>query len=395
MAGTELLTFFIILMAGLFFSEVFKRLHLPYVTALIVGGIVVGPSMLGLVKINPTIEFIGSIGLVFIMFIAGTEVKTTSLRELKEEVPIFAVYNGVIPLMIGFSIAHLILGYDFIISLILGTIFMSSSIGVIIPSLEAINLTKTTLGKMIITSTVAEDIGSLLLISLILQKFNSQTIIPIYLYIPLIILLIIVLRAIIPRLEKSYHKGKRGKDLFESELRFLFVVLIAAIILFELLGVHAIIAGFITGMILSGSLSMKIFAKIKTLSYGLFIPVFFLSIGAQMDLSVFSTKAAMFTISIIVLGLILSKLLSGWVAGRINKFSSKASWVCGVSTLPQLSTSLAVAFASLKLDLLDKNLFSAIIVLTIITTLITPILIKLTYKRCSKKDLVQQIEKKN
>ena len=78
----ELVTFFIILIAGLIFSELFKRLHLPYVTALIVAGVVIGPFALNIVGINPILEFFASIGIVFLMFIAlHFAIKISSLSD--------------------------------------------------------------------------------------------------------------------------------------------------------------------------------------------------------------------------------------------------------------------------------------------------------------------------
>jgi len=381
----DLITFFIILIAGLIFSEIFKRLHLPYVTALILAGVVVGPFVLGIVQINSTIDFMAAIGLVFLMFIAGNEIDLHDIRKtFQYKILILVAFNGVIPMLVGFLITFA-MGYSFITSLLIGIIFISSSIGIIIPSLESMGLKETKIGKSIITATVIEDLISLLLLSFVLQTITPSTEIPLFFYIPLLLILIYILNSIIPVLERSYHKGKTGKDLFESELRFLFVVLIATVILFGLLGMHAIMAGFVTGMILSNSIRGKMFEKIRILSYGLFIPIFFLMVGAQMDLSVLFSKAALTTILIIVVCLISSKVVSGWLGAKINNFSNKASLFIGISTLPQLSTSLAVAVSSLKLDLLDKNLFSAIVVLSIVTTLITPLCLKLVFKGSDSK----------
>lgn len=383
---TELLTFFIILIAGLVFSEVFKRLHLPYVSALIIAGIFAGPFALNLVEINPAMSFIGSIGIVFLMFIAGSEIKTNNLKGFRNKILILSLFNGLFPFLIGFGISY-ILGYSLFTSLVLGTIFISSSVGVIIPSLESLDLTSTNIGKSIIGSTVVEDLVSLLLLAFILQRANPITNIPLYFYIPLLLFIIILLKSIVPRLEKMYHKKKTGKDLFESELRFVFVVLIASVILFEILGMHSIIAGFITGMILSDSIRGKLIEKIRTISYGLFIPIFFFIIGIKMDLSVFTSASNIFLIAAIVIGAMTAKLISGFYGARFIGFSEKASFLIGLSTMPSLSTSLAAAFAALEFNLLTNELISAIIVFTIISTLLTPIFVYFSKKSCSYNDI--------
>ena len=163
----ELLSFFIILVAGLLLSEAFKRLHLPYVTALIVAGIIIGPFALNLIELSETLLFLAGIGVVFLMFIAGTEIKTDFLKETRKDVFVISILNGFLPFFTGFMIS-IYLGFNFFTSLILGIVFVSSSIAVIIPALESTGLIKRRIGKDIISSTVIEDIGSLILLAIIL-----------------------------------------------------------------------------------------------------------------------------------------------------------------------------------------------------------------------------------
>jgi len=371
-----LLPFFVILIAGLIFSEIFKRLHLPYVTALIIAGILIGPFFLNLIQVDETVTFIGAIGIVFLMFIAGSEIKMGSLKKMEKDIVVLTLLNGAIPFFTGFSIGWLF-GYDFFTSLVLGTVFVSSSVAVIVPSLESNKLIDTKIGKTIISATVFEDIASLILLAFILQSFAQKTPIPLPIYIPTLILLIVSLKIFIPQIEKMYYSRKKGKDLFESELRFVFVVLLATILLFETIGMHAIIAGFIIGIILGGSIRGKIEEKIRTVSYGIFIPTFFLIIGMQTNLSVFLSEKAVLLTYFIVFGLIISKIVSGWVGGRLIKFSGKESLLIGFSTIPQLSTTLAVAFAALELGLLNQEIITSLVVLSIVTTFAAPLVIKL------------------
>lgn len=374
----ELLSFFVLLTAGLIFSEIFRRLHLPYVNALIIAGIIIGPYFLDLIEVDSSIEFVGAVGLIFLMFIAGSEIKMESFKKIKKDVFSLSILNGIIPFIVGFSIGQLFL-YDFYTSLVLGVIFISSSIAVIIPSLESNRLLDTRIGKTIVSATVIEDVTSLLLLALVLQKFTQKTPLPLPIYIPTIIVLIVVLKMIIPKIEKRYYRNKRGRDLFESELRFIFTVLMATVVLFELLGMHAIVAGFIIGILLSDTITGKIEEKIKTISYGVFIPVFFIILGLQTDISVFLAPTSLILLAVIVTGLISSKIASGWLGGRLLKFSNKESFLIGVSTIPQLSTTLAAAFVALEFGLLGPELIPVLVVLSIITTFIAPLIIRMMF----------------
>ena len=125
----DLFIFLLILVAGLFFSELFRKLHLPYVLALIFAGIVIGPVGLNLVELTPSILLLGSLGAIFVMFMAGLEIKTEYLRENWKKVVLCASINGGVPGVAGFVISQ-VFGYELITSLIVGVIFISSSVAI-------------------------------------------------------------------------------------------------------------------------------------------------------------------------------------------------------------------------------------------------------------------------
>jgi len=143
---TEIIPFFLVLLAGLVFSEIFARLHLPFVVALIVAGILIGPFGLEWFTPDDTFEFLGQIGLIFLMFMAGLEIRFSTFRKLGKGVPVLSLLNGLVPFAVGIGIA-LYFGYNWTAALLLGIIFISSSIAVIIPSLQANNLFQSRLGK--------------------------------------------------------------------------------------------------------------------------------------------------------------------------------------------------------------------------------------------------------
>jgi Kef-type K+ transport system membrane component KefB len=377
----ELFSFFLIIASGLLLSQTFERLHLPYVTALIVAGMLVGP-VFGLVEINPTIVFIGSIGIIFLMFIAGSEIKLKSFSNIGREVIILALLNGLIPFAVGTGIG-LFFGFSIFTSLVLGIIFISSAIAVILPTLEANNMTATKVGELIISSTVLEDLASLLLLAVVLQSVAPKSVLPIPIYLVLIVLVIVILKKIVPALQKLFQHNKVASDIFESDLRFVLSTLIATVLLFELIGMHAIIAGFVIGVILGDSMKGKVEEKIRTVSYGIFIPTFFLIIGMQTDLGVFTDNNAIPIAIVIVLGLFVAKIGSGMLAGKIIGLQKEEGLLIGVASTPQLSTTLAAAFAALELGLLNQTLIAALVILTIVTTFIAPLAVKKLVERNS------------
>jgi Kef-type K+ transport system membrane component KefB len=371
--------FFLIVFSGVFFSMLSIRTHIPWAVMLIVGGIAVGPSFLDVISLNPTIEFMGQIGLVFLMFMAGLETKFSHFSEYKTSLLSLAFINGFVPFLVGFGVVY-VLGYPPLTALIVGIIFISSSIAVVIPTLEVTGMLRTKLGQSVVVTTVLQDITSLVLLSILLQTVDPVTEVPLYVFYPVLLGVLIAMRLGIPRLREWVTSvTKNSPDLFQLEFRSTFLILIGTVIAFELLGLHPIVAGFFSGLVLADSIKSKILKdKIKTISYGIFIPVFFVVIGLRTDMTVFNDLGGVLLVMLLlVVGLVASKYISGYVAARLVGFDSTESNFYAATSLPQLSTTLATAFVAFSLGLIDQTLLTSLVMLSVVTVLLSPILIRL------------------
>jgi Kef-type K+ transport system membrane component KefB len=379
----EFYPFFLIVFSGVFFSMLSIRTHIPWAVMLIVGGIIVGPSSFGFLEPTQTLEFIGQIGLIFLMFMAGLETKTSQLQEFKSNLLLLAFINGLVPFLLGFG-AVLLLGYPPLTALIIGIMFVSSSIAVVIPSLEIRNMLHTKLGQSVVITTVLQDIASLMLLSFLLQTIDPVTEVPLYVFYPVLFGVLIALRMFIPKMREIVVKLAKGSpDLFQLEFRSTFLILIGTVIAFELLGLHPIVAGFFSGLVLADSIKSKVLKeKIQTISYGIFIPTFFIVIGLKTDLSVFQDlSTVLVTLVVIVVSLIASKYFSGFFAARFVGFSKTESSIFGATSIPQLSTTLATAFIAFNLGVIDQVLLTSLVTLSVVTVLLSPILINRLLKR--------------
>ncbi|MEX2369178.1 MAG: cation:proton antiporter [Candidatus Paceibacterota bacterium] len=391
---TQLLPFLLILTASILFSELSNRLHLPWVIALIIGGMVIGPDGFDIFTSNETIGFLSEIGLIFLMFMAGLETKLSSFDKSRGKVLFVAFVNGVVPFLAGLGIGYLF-GYGLQISFLLGIIFTSSSLAVVIPSLDARGILRTSFGQTVVATTILQDVASLILFSIFFQSVDPITSIPLPLFYALLVGLLVFMRFVIPKLRAFMLQGvHRAGDIFQQDLRAVFVILFGIVVIFELLGLHAIIAAFFAGFVLSDSISSDILKdKLRSISYGLFIPIFFITVGAGTDLSVFSNfETVGVLILVIVFGSVLSKYVSGAVSGRLAGFSIKESRILGASSIPQLSTTLAVVFSARELGLIPAEIATAMVVLSIVTTFVSPSLLSFLSKPESVKNEIQAAE---
>ncbi len=390
---STLSSFFIILLVAVVFSQLFSRMKVPWVVALIAGGIIIGPSGFGIFKTDPTIDFLATIGLVLLMFMAGVESRASGIGGIKKRIIFTGLFIGFFPALVG-GLIILSFGYSWPAAILMSIIFMSSAIAALIPQLQANKIIGSDLGKTIIGATVAIDALSLIFLSIFLQALTADFS-PLNLMSYILIIVLVVLAAIvIPRIRKFFFSEEYAEkqDLFEKELRFVMLVLIGFVVLFELVGLHAIIAAFFAGLILSKSMESRLLkAKLHTMGYGFLIPVFFVVIGATTDFSVFSEGFATLLVLSIIIGLVGSKFIGGWIAGRLGNFNNRESALLGAASIPQLSTSLAVAFLGFGEGLLDQEILAAIVVLTIATVTIAPIIVnKLSHDLASQQVTVQE-----
>jgi len=375
-AGT-LIILLLILVLGLLVPELFRKLKIPFVTALILIGTVLGPHGFDYVQSNEILEFFGFLGVTFLMLLAGIEVQTKHFANLKKRIFIMTTINGAIPFIVGFGIV-LALGYSLIESLLVGIIFISSGVVVVIELVKGLRLSRESIGETMISSAVIQDIATLLLLAFILQGVAPITKFPIWAYFLILFFSVYFLKKFLPIIAKFFIKHYRKhvsakRDEYEEQLHFVLILLIGILIYFSGLGVHPIIAAFLVGLLLSDVMTSKILHhKLHTLAYGLFVPVFFFLVGMQLDLGIIF-KADGVLMLLLIIGLITAKFFSGYFAGILAKFSKKESEMFGVGSIVKLTTALAVVYTTTSLGILSPALASSIVVLVVVTTILAPI----------------------
>jgi Kef-type K+ transport system membrane component KefB len=368
----------VVLVFGLIIPEFFRKFKLPYISLLILFGALAGPNGMGYFQSNETIEFFGFLGSAFLMLMAGLEVKIKHLQNLKKKIGVMAFMNGAIPFAVGIFITKAF-GYSWLTSLLVGTIFISSSVAIVASSLRQAGIENKKIGEAILSSTVIEDITSLFLLAIILQTVAPVTRLPLPLYFGILVASVFVLKRLVPPFGKYYlkHIKKNHSKSEEDQIHFVVALLIGVLLFFSGLGVHPIVAAFVVGILLSDFITSKtLIEKIHTIGYGIFVPMFFFVVGLHIDLSLFTQfDITNFLMISLVLGLILAKFVSGYFSARWVKFSKHNASLFGVVSTAQLTTTLAVAYAAATLNILDSALLTSVVVIAILTTIISPIVL--------------------
>lgn len=396
----------------------FKKWHVPSVVAIMAVGIVIGPNafdFLGLMNnflghavetraLYKVVDALGFLGLVFLMALAGMEVDLRMLKNEKRAVSLLSVFTFLLPALAGYFVYWLFRPDDRIGAFVYASLFASHSIGIVFPVIRELGVIKTRFGVAVLSSTVITDVASLILLAMCVQykRFQMPTTPEAKLqsfslldnvnldflgnwfgpaFLAMILLYIAAVLFLLPYVwRKIARLLPKGDDL--NVTYFLLTVLVV-ILLGEMLGINLIVGAFVGGMAVARTQGFEdpeksLMHKLEGVGFGLVIPFLFLSIGFQADVRTLIANWTNMTIAVAtVIGLVSSKVFSGWAAMRLSGFDNKKGICAGLMTVPQLSATLAAAAVALNLQMISEDFFNAIVFLSLATTLPVPTLVRL------------------
>ncbi len=423
MSNDAFLILFMILITLMAVMPLFlSRFKIPQVISLLIVGMVIGPNGLDLIgKLAPALSFLGgnpkmieensftlinslgSLGLLFLMTLAGMEADFKLIRSSRRPVVALSILTFLLPAISGFLVYGYFRAEDFPGKLLYASLFASHSVGIVFPIIRELKITKTIFGSAVLISTVITDVASIVLLAVSVQmkkvsveSGGLQKSLSLFDYVDpsifgsfftVVFLLIVLLYFCLV----LYLVPKAGDLIFrvlnngEDMIMTCFIFLILAVVLAgEFLGINLVVGAFLAGLGLSRVMqdsryntALDVFHKFEGIGYGFLIPFLFISIGMKTDLRMlFESMNNVSIILLTVCGLVGSKVFSGWLALRLCGFSHLKGLCAGVMTVPQLSATLAAAAIGKELGMLDNNFFNAIIVLSIVTTLPVPNLVR-------------------
>lgn len=323
-------------------------------------------------------EIFAEIGILFLLFISGLETDIIKIKRMGKA-SVFTALGGVIlPLTLG-TFSGIIFGFELWISVVIGLILVATSVGVTVRSLMNLNALSSDSGITILGAAVIDDVIGILLLAFLLGGSPIGLIIKISIY--FFIFLYIGLK-IIDKLLNLGDKIHLPKALLSISLAILFIYAYFA----DSAGITGIIGGFVAGLLIGNTTigSRRIKRDIHVIGEGFFIPLFFVWVGASVNLNAF-LSIGIFTIVILIVGII-GKIIGCGIGAKIAGLSSKDSLLVGVGMIPRLemaivTVTIAISHNLIKDELIAHELLATTILLCIITALITPFLIKLILLR--------------
>jgi Kef-type K+ transport system membrane component KefB len=289
--------------------------------------------------------------------------------------------------------------------LLYASLFASHSVGIVFPVIRELKMSRTKFGAAVLISTVITDIASIILLAVSVQIFRQNqnishmivkgtlsifdhmdssilgnSFMPVFLLLVLVYLVLSVF--LVDRLSRKLLEiFTPGEDILVT---IILLIILAVVVVGELFGINLVVGAFIAGLGLARVVKradMLLFRRFESIGYGFLIPFLFVSIGMKTDFSAFGENGSLGIVLLTVILLVGSKVASGFLAMRITGFNSAAGLTAGLMTVPQLSATLAAAAIGKDIGILNDTFFNAIIILSIVTTLPIPNLVRFVVKK--------------
>ncbi|KYK24351.1 hypothetical protein AYK25_00520 [Thermoplasmatales archaeon SM1-50] len=373
-----IISIIIVLVAALVGRYLSKKLKQPVIFGELVLGAIIGNIILlvneGASVLHPAINYIADIGILFLLLSAGLSLNLPEFKKIEKSSSLVAMFGVILPFILGYLTA-LWFGFSHIVSLFVGTALVATSIGVNAEILLEFGIMRTRLGSLIMGAAVIDDIIGIMILTTLISVIKTgylhiweMTILVVLVTFFLAIAVLLTKEKVSNTLDKHLAKIKLGKEnlLIAGVVLALLFSLIA-----EKIGLSVIIGAFIAGIVL-GQLSFFRGLKdyVSLIGSGFFIPVFFITVGMTFNFNAFLCMGWFAGCLLIVA--IAGKFVGCSLAAKLTKFDTRESMAAGIAMISRGGIELILIKLGLDYEIINTEIASAIVIMVIITTLITP-----------------------
>ena len=375
MSVTEILRdILVVLLAAKLAAEIAERIKIPAVVGEIIAGILIGPSMLGLVGTTEVLEVLAELGVILLLLQVGMEMDLRELAAVGRASSSVAVVGVVLPMALGFMVG-LAFGYDTNTSLFLGAALSATSVGITARVFSDLRALASVEARTVLGAAVADDVLGLVILTVVVRivteggvsLLSVASIVGIA--VGFLVLTAVLGSRIGPPLFRAVQKHSRSAGTLVA-LALAFTLAFAE--LADLAQLAPIVGAFVAGLAISRSDQRERIERELTPVGHLFIPVFFLQIGIAVDVgsfgngTVLGVAAALFVVAVI-----------GKVVAATGAFGAPGDkWLIGFGMIPRGEVGLIFATIGLKDGVLGEDLYASLLLVVLATTLIAPPLLR-------------------
>ncbi len=358
------------------------KINQSAVIGVILIGIIVGPSVLGWVKYTDFVEALAHIGAIVLLFAIGFEFK---LKEVyTKESTLIAISGVTVPWILGYLLG-MFFGYSSSTSILIGTVLVATSIAITAMVLLELGKLQTKSAKAIMGAAVVDDVIGLILLSISVQVIKGT---PDAFEIGIMALkavAFVVVGLLASQYIRKFFVWVDGGRMAKKFPDFLFILAMTVAFGYsfaaELIGLSAIVGAFIAGSSLSGihPKNSKDLKEGAEYIHIIFASIFFISLGILVDFHKVTPDVILFSVALIAVAII-GKMIGCYLPARLLKESHKDSLIIGVGMIPRGEVGMIVGMIGLTAGIFTQDIYTAVIVMCIVTTLIVPPMLRKVYK---------------
>lgn len=376
----------IIIVAAKLFGILARKLKAPQVVGEIVAGLIIGPSILGMVNQTEFLSQMAEIGVILLMFSAGLE---TNLKDLLKTGPVaFAIAcAGVFVPLLGGALLYMAFygtapwgSEKFYMAVFIGIILTATSVSITVETLREMNKLKGKVGTTILSAAIIDDVIGILVLTFVIGFKNpdsnpGKVVINTFLFFLVAVVAGFVLFKLFRTVDSKYPHTRR------IPILGLALCLILAYCAEKYFGIADITGAYVAGIILCSIRDSEYIAqKMDINSYMLFGPIFFASIGLKTSIDNISGEIVIFSICFVFIGLI-TKIIGCGLMAKLCRFGWADSLKIGIGMMTRGEVALIVSQKGLSVGLLNPVYFTSVIFLIVISSIATPILLKILYSK--------------
>lgn len=367
-----------LLLAARVGGEIAERLNQSALIGEILAGIIVGPSVLGILGANTDAGKFLEIGGILLLFLIGLHTRMDELSDNLVDSLVIGIFGQVTAFAIIVLSSHFILGQSYAISAFLGAVFSQSSTGVCVKCLVDMNRFYTKAGKFLLSLSIVDDFVGIVIYAIAAAYFSNAALNAgqIWSLILTVVGFITIMTTMGSKIVPLILNIAEKMIVKESLISFTLIIGFAIAILAHQIGISLIIGAFIGGMVINKSpfINPTIVPKLSVIAYGLFIPMFFANIGVSTSIgNVLSNSGTYIALLLIV---VLGKFVPLWLSANYMGYKKGDAMVIAAGMIPRAEFSLILAASGLTLNVIDFQMFSTIVLVAITTILMTPFLVK-------------------
>ena len=373
-----------------------KKIKLPQVVGALLAGVILGPACLGWIHNTEMLSCLSEIGVIVLMFAAGLETDINELKRTGKASFLIALIGVLVPLAGGAAAAYFfndsVDGNKMLQNIFIGIILTATSVSITVETLKEMGKLSTPAGNAILGAAIIDDILGIIALTMVISMADPSVSIGMVLLKILGFFVFTFVAAV------GYHYAfKKWTDNNPVKLRRYVVIsfafcLVLAFCAEYFFGVADITGAFFAGLAISGTNKADYVTKrFDTLSYLLLSPIFFASIGLKVVLPKMNLEIVLFTV-IICLVAVLTKVIGCGLGAKICKYTNKESLQIGVGMISRGEVALIVANKGEAVGLMSDKFFAPIVIMVVLTTIITPVLLKVVFKDKNNADKPEEKE---